>query len=177
MNNVRMPEQNLSPEMIAGLLKFFAACGAKGGCDPISGPKLGIDGTAEEIAAGRDLFVGAKSFANGGPACAQCHHARGVGLLGGGTVGPDLTFSWAKLHDAPWAEALLQSPLEKKAYEGHALSDVEKFQLRSFFADLSRDGTRDPAPEDFFDIGLLSGLATLGFIGIFWVSRNGGART
>ena len=57
--------------------------------------------------AGKKLFTGETSFANGGPACMSCHNA-GVGTLGGGSLGPDLTKVWATksyLINAAWINA------------------------------------------------------------------------
>lgn len=39
---------------------------------------------------GRDLFIGAKRFKNGGPACISCHSIAGLDLPGG-SLAPDLT--------------------------------------------------------------------------------------
>lgn len=172
-NGVRMPEQDLKPEQIAELLQFFAACTVKGGCKPGPAVKLGIDGSLAEVEAGHDLALGLSSFSAGGPACIECHHFRGAGLLGGGTIGSDLTTSWGRLHDQGWADALGRSPLEKKVYQEHELTADEKFQLRVFFADLSRDGRREQPSGDFFDLGALGALALLGAIGVTWVARPG----
>ncbi len=40
---------------------------------------------------GRELFTGAKKFENGGPPCMGCHSIGGIGALGGGALGPDLS--------------------------------------------------------------------------------------
>ncbi|CCF85656.1 c-type cytochrome [Nitrolancea hollandica] len=40
---------------------------------------------------GRELFTGAKRFENGGPPCMGCHSIGGIGALGGGALGPDLS--------------------------------------------------------------------------------------
>ncbi len=173
-NKVRMPEQNLAEAEIDGLLAFFAACTAKKGCQPIGAPKLAIDATQAEIDAGRDLFAGVRRFSKGGPPCAECHHVRGVGDLGGGTLGGELTFSWARLHDKGLEEKMLATPLEQRAYAGRPLSDEEKWQVRGYLAFLSRDGTREPVGGDFFELGLMSALASLGLVGITWFSRHGG---
>ncbi len=44
--------------------------------------------------AGRKLFTGETSFSSGGPPGMSCHNV-GVGALGGGSLGPDLTKVWA----------------------------------------------------------------------------------
>jgi cytochrome c2 len=175
-NGVRMPEQNLAQPDIAGLLAFFKACTGKKGCQPIGAPKLAIDATAAEVEQGRALFSGELKLQRGGPACAECHHARGVGMLGGGTLGGDLTFTWARLHDAGLAEAIGASPIEKMVYAQKELTDAERFALRGYLASLCKDGARELRGNDFFDIGLLSALAALGAVGIAWVSRSGSGR-
>ena len=40
---------------------------------------------------GRALYLGQRSFTNGGTACITCHRNTDIGGLGGGTLGPDLT--------------------------------------------------------------------------------------
>ncbi|MBS0327295.1 MAG: cytochrome c [Proteobacteria bacterium] len=40
---------------------------------------------------GRELFTGALRFHNDGPPCMACHSVAGIGALGGGQLGPDLT--------------------------------------------------------------------------------------
>ena len=179
-NNIRMPEQNLTPAQIDGLIAFFVACTEKDGCTPVGGPKLAIDATADEIAAGGEYFLGTRRFAAGGPACAGCHDVRGQQLLGGGSLGGDLTFAWARLHDKPLAEAILASPVEKQAYAGRAPTEEELFAIRGYLASLSRDGTRPARSRDLFDIGVLGACAIIGALAIGWRSRsngNGGSRT
>jgi len=175
-NKVRMPEQNLAPAEIDGILAFFAACTAKKGCQPIGAPKLAIDATDAEIDAGRGLFAGERRFAKGGPPCAECHHVRGVGALGGGTLGGELTYSWAQLHDSGLSDKMLATPLEQRAYAGRPLTDEESWQVRGYLAFLSRDGTREPVGTDFFQLGVLTAVASLGLAGITWMSRSGGRR-
>lgn len=175
-NKVRMPEQNLAAQEIDGLIAFFTACTAKKGCQPIGAPRLAIDATQQEIDAGRELFNGARRFSKGGPPCAQCHHVRGAGALGGGTLGGELTYAWARLHDKALEERILATPLEQRAYAGRMPTDEEKWQVRGYLAFLSRDGTREPAGGDFFELGLMSAIASLGLVGITWLSRHRGKR-
>ncbi|MBS2021756.1 MAG: cytochrome c [Deltaproteobacteria bacterium] len=170
-NGVRMPDQNLADAEIAALLEFFAACTAKKGCHPSSGPKLGLDATPEEIALGRALFTGEAHFSKGGPACIECHSARGVSLITRGMVGGDLTFAWARLHDGPLNEAIGAAALERAAYGANGPTDAEKFALRGYFADLARDGSRPPSRDDFVQLGFLAAVASLGAVGMVWSAR------
>ncbi len=173
-NNVRMAEQNLTPEQVDGLIAFLVACTEKDGCTPVTGPKLAIDATLDEIAAGREYFLGTRRFAASGPACAGCHDVRGEQLLGGGSLGGDLTFAWARLHDKAMAEAILASPVEKQAYAGRAPTDEETFAVRGYLASLSRDGTRPARTRDLLDLGVLGACAIIGALAIGWRARSNG---
>src|SRR6476646_10160995 len=52
-------------------------------------PNLGLSkGNADT---GKELFTGVARFQNGGPPCMACHSTGGLGALGGGQLGPDLT--------------------------------------------------------------------------------------
>lgn len=53
--------------------------------------------TEAEIQAGRELFLGLRRLASGGPSCVSCHTVQGVGGLGGGRLGPDLTAAYSRL--------------------------------------------------------------------------------
>ncbi|MFN3338009.1 MAG: hypothetical protein ACK42I_10985, partial [Thermomicrobium sp.] len=50
---------------------------------------------------GKELFTGVLRFENGGPPCQACHSIGGIGALGGGQLGPDLT---------PLGAAVAQNP-------------------------------------------------------------------
>ena len=169
-----MAEQGLTPAEIDGLMAFFVACTEKDGCTPISGPKLAIDATPDEIAAGQEYFLGTRRFSAGGPACAGCHDVRGEQLLGGGLLGGDLTFAWARLHDQAMAEAILASPAAKQAYAGRAPTDEELFAVRGYLASLSRDGTRPARSRDLLDLGVLGACAVIGALAIGWRARSNG---
>lgn len=58
-----------------------------------------------DAAVGELLFTGAMRFHNGGASCMGCHSVAGIGALGGGTMGPDLTPAYGK-----YKEALLTWP-------------------------------------------------------------------
>lgn len=46
---------------------------------------------AGNVESGKEYFTGVKRFANGGPPCMGCHSVGGIGALGGGALGPDLS--------------------------------------------------------------------------------------
>lgn len=173
-NQIRMAEQDLTAEQIDGLLVFFAACTEKKGCTPVGGPRLALDASLDEIEAGRAFFVGTQRFSGGGPACAGCHDVRGEQLLGGGSLGGDLTFAWARLHEKGLEEAILASPVERQAYAGRPPTEAERYAVRGYLASLSRDGTRPARSRDLLDLGLLGTCAVLGALAIGWRARGNG---
>src|SRR5690242_13461457 len=58
---------------------------------------LGAPAGDPAASSGEALFTGRTPLANGGPACASCHAATGIGFPGGGSMGPDLTSEMSKL--------------------------------------------------------------------------------
>jgi mono/diheme cytochrome c family protein len=87
--NVPMPNLGLSQAQVEALIAYLAAPGegtsAAGATLPAGDP-----------ARGKAYFVGQQRFANGGPPCMACHSVAGIGTLGGGRLGPDLTGAYNK---------------------------------------------------------------------------------
>ncbi|XXF79901.1 cytochrome c [Myxococcaceae bacterium GXIMD 01537] len=178
-NGIRMPDQQLTDEERTGLFAYLRECTKLGGCKPASlGPKLASDATPDEVEQGRQLFAGALRFAQGGPACVDCHNVRGVGMAGGGTLGRDLTFAFARLGDKGLNPALqdMDFPLMKSLYAKAPLSSEEQYALKAYLWDVSRDGTPPRRDRDFVYLGAVGVLVALGFIGLVWGGRGTGAR-
>ena len=51
----------------------------------------GSETTTGDSAVGKNLFTGSDGFDGGGPPCLACHSIAGIGALGGGALGPNLT--------------------------------------------------------------------------------------
>ena len=162
---VRMPDQPLTDAEVDGVWGYFADCTDKGGCVPApSGPRWGTDATAEEVTRGRDLFAGQRRLARGGAPCFACHAVRGdgaaqgeqLGLMGGGTLGPNLTFAYARLGEKGLTPVLAQmsTPVMQAVYAGAPLEADEQMALKGYLASLARDGTRPRRERDFFFLGL-----------------------
>jgi mono/diheme cytochrome c family protein len=166
---IRMPDQPLTDAEVDGVWAYFTACTDKGGCLPVAtGPRWGLDATDEEIARGRALFAGQRRLARGGAPCFACHAVRGdgaekgrgfgdeLGLMGGGTLGPNLTFAYARLGEKGVTPLLadLSTPVMRAVYAGAPLEADEQMALKGYLASLSRDGTRPRAEGDFFFLGL-----------------------
>ncbi|MCP3162557.1 c-type cytochrome [Myxococcus qinghaiensis] len=175
-NGVRMPDQALSDAERTSLFAFFRECTqkGKGGCKPSPAEKMGTDATPEEVARGRSLFEGTEPLTNGGAACISCHDVRGLGIAGGGTLGPNLTFAFARMGEKGMRPALakLEGPMMGALYAKAPLVEEEQYALKAYLADASRDGSRPRADRDFFYLGVVGLVAALGFIGVVFTTPS-----
>ncbi|HLA97722.1 MAG TPA: cytochrome c [Anaerolineales bacterium] len=87
-NNIPMPNLKLSEAQVAALIAYLES--AQGTTVTMAEQAL-PSGDPDE---GWALFTGARRLENGGPACMSCHSIAGLGALGGGALGPDLTFAY-----------------------------------------------------------------------------------
>jgi len=185
---VRMPDQPLTDAEVDGVWAYFTDCTTKGGCQPVAtGPRWGTDATEQEIALGRDLFSGRHHLRRGGAPCFACHATRGggvahagvtgdgLGLMGGGTLGPNLTFAYARLAEKGMSPLLatMSTPMHA-VYAGTALEEDEQYALKGYLAQLSRDGTRPRPERDFFLLGIEGmGIVLGGFTLRAGIKRKG----
>jgi len=105
--------------------------------------------TAEDAALGERLFLGRAAFASGAPACLSCHTTAGVGGLGGGTLGPDLTAVYSRLEGrkalAAWLSAppsLVMAPVFKSA----PIASDEVLALVAYLKATAETGGTEAAP-------------------------------
>lgn len=164
---VRMPEQPLTDAELDGVWAYFTSCTQKGGCQPVQvGPRWGTDAGDEEIARGRELFNGKRHLQRRGAPCFACHAVRGEGMMGGGTLGPDLTFAYARLGEKGTTPLLAEmaSPVMQAVYGGAPLTDEEQYAIKAYLANVARDGSFPRHERDFFLLGL-EGMGIM--LGIF----------
>jgi len=123
---------------------------------------------------GKALFVGEKSFVNGGPPCISCHSA-GIGALGGGVLGPNLTKAFAD----PTKNALLStawvngggSPVMGPIFSNKNITDVEMLNLRVFFKAASEKEVKPVLTGTFTVLGLGGFVGMLILFSIVWSGR------
>ncbi|MDP2661500.1 MAG: cytochrome c, partial [Dehalococcoidia bacterium] len=99
-NNMAMPNMGVSEAAVAAMLTYL---GAQSGTAPAPGQPQPAPATPGNPATGEALFVGATPLHNGGPPCMACHSIAGIGALGGGALGPDLTQTFDKYGNAGMA--------------------------------------------------------------------------
>jgi ubiquinol-cytochrome c reductase cytochrome c subunit len=118
----------------------------------------------EPALAGKALFSGTTRFTNSGPACAACHSIAGLTFFNGGSVGPDLTGTAAKLGSLGLDMAMrtLYFPTMVAIYRVHPLLPQEQQDLKAFFIEAqSATPPRNRTP-------VVAGLAVLGCL--FWLA-------
>lgn len=118
--------------------------------------------TAGDADRGKLLFQGSDRFAAGGPACLSCHSVSGVGALGGGALGPDLTGAYAKWGGEQGLRAVLETipfPTMAPIFASRQLTAAERRDLIAFLASAAADDR--PGRQAGKLLGLSLGLAGL----------------
>lgn len=171
-NGVQMPALPISAEDIEALIAYFEE--QDGGSAPAPAPIAAQPGDGN-VEAGRNLFTGSSTLQNGGPSCRACHSIAGIGALGGGKLGPDLTTTYDRLGDAmiTWPET---SVTMRPIFTDKTLTDAEKADLLAFFQ--STDVTERSAAVIWQLAGLsLLGAAAIGLlVHLIWRRRLTGVR-
>lgn len=117
---------------------------------------------------GRQLFTGAVPFANDGPACVACHDDEALGVPGGGTMGPDLTNTAARIGPQGIATALdtLYFPTMAPLFSAHPLTADERRAVAAFLEAPTANPEREPL------VTMAMGLAAI-VIGIIFLAITG----
>ena len=132
-----MTDQALSASQVSSILDFISALTQTNKPFVPSGARLSREPVPEDIPLGEKLFWGQTTLQNGGPACVGCHSIAGTGILGGGTLGPDLTQVNVK-YTLPELINILQNPnfpLMSKVFAGKNITDEEIVRLVALFQD------------------------------------------
>jgi len=137
------------------------------GCGAASERKSVEPTSAEAIAAGnvkngQDLFMGYAHFENDGPPCMGCHSVGENGLLGGGSMGPDLTNIFSQRSQTEILAVLSNtgrkiSPVMRPIYTDHPLTWEEQVHLLAFLE------TSVGQPESDKEL-LVIGISLAGFV-------------
>lgn len=179
---VVMPNINgMTPQQAQALLDFIAA-ESKLARSQFAGMQVSDRPlTAQDVAQGRLIFLGEKSLSGGGPACLSCHTIKGLTLLGGGRLGPDLTRVYERLQGRKGLSAWLASPASptmSPVFKDHAMQPEEVLSLIALFEDSAKKGGQDDTTSllNFFLLGV--GGMVLGLISLdaLWKTRFRGVR-
>jgi cytochrome c2 len=160
-HDVQMPNLGLSTADVDNILAFLASPGTAAqasGPAPQAANEPAVKGNPE---IGKDLFTGVVRFANGGPPCMACHSVAGIGALGGGQLGPDLTEVVKRYGGASAVNAFIAgtpTPTMKAVWGQRPLTTQDRANVVSFLA--QAEVSQRPTQA----IWQLAGLAALGVV-------------
>ena len=173
--DVPMPNQGLSTSEVTAVLAYLetetAAAQPSAPAPAGQAASAPVQGNPE---IGKSLFTGATRFQNGGPPCMGCHSVGGIGALGGGGLGPDLTGAVAKYGGAAGLNAFVAgtpTPIMKAIWSRQPLTTEETASVVAF---VSQAEVTQPPAEAIWQLG---GLAALGLVvllavaGLRWRNR------
>ena len=179
----QMPNLGVSDAQLAALVAFLGYA-EQGSSPPSTNPKPTPPSapdvpSAGDAAAGKRLFEGSDRFAGGGPSCLSCHSVAGVGALGGGQLGPDLTGAFEKYGGAQGLQGVLEAvafPTMAPIFGDRPLAAQERADLVAFL-ESAADEER-PALQAGKLVALSLGVAALiGLLAaVVWRRRLHGVR-
>lgn len=169
-NNIPMPNLGLTPDQVSALITYL------GSGTSSASATTGLP--AGDAASGKAYFVGDKRFENGGPHCISCHSIAGIGSLGGGNLGPDLTNSGYIKSDVAFAGFIGAPPTTTMGavWKNTPLTKQEQADLYAF---LSKAAIQKREPSALLQIALLAIVGAAALIALaqwYWGKRLKGVR-
>lgn len=134
-----------------------------------------------DIELGKAMFRGDVRLENGGPSCLSCHTVEGLGGLGGGRLGPDLTRVYERLQGRKNLASWLLAPATETMqpiYAKASLTNEEILPLVAYLEDEARIGKEDTTTAQVIFLLLGLGGTALGFVAAdsIWSGRLRGVR-
>ena len=172
-HDVPMANMGLSSSDVTAVLAYLETAEAQPSAAATGGQAASapVQGNPES---GKELFTGVTRFANGGPPCMACHSVGGIGALGGGQLGPDLTGAASRYGGASGLDAFVAgtpTPTMKAVWSQHPLTNEERASVVAF---VGQAGVSERPAQA---ISQLAGLAALGLVvllaaaGLNWRNR------
>ena len=158
-HDVPMPNLGLSSSDVTAILAYLDTATAQTSAPATAAASApAVQGNSE---IGKDLFTGVVRFQNGGPPCMACHSVGGIGALGGGQLGPDLTAVVSRYGGAAAVDAFVAgtpTPTMRAVWSKNPPTTEERANVVSFLAQAAV--TQRPTEA----IWQLGGLAVLGLV-------------
>ena len=132
--------------------------------------------TPDDVERGMALFTGRQGLTNKGAACIFCHIVPGIGGLGGGKLGPDLTRVYENLQGRTALSAWLLAPATttmQSIFQDTPLEPNEIHSLVALFENRAQQGepARSPDQLNFSLLGLGGGALILVLLDVIWRGR------
>jgi mono/diheme cytochrome c family protein len=173
-HDVPMANLGLSASDVTAVLAFLETAAAQPSAPATAGQAASAPAVQGDPEIGKELFTGVTRFANGGPPCMACHSVGGIGALGGGQLGPDLTGVGERYGGAAGLNAFVAgtpTPTMKAVWSQHPLTTEERASVVAF---LGQAGVSQRPAQAIWQ---LAGLAVLGLLvllavaGLRWQNR------
>lgn len=137
--------------------------------------------TPADVERGLALFTGGEAFKAGTTMCMTCHRMPGVGALGGGNLGPDLTRVYENGKHTTGGRATLSAwlmapatPTMQALMKDHPLEPDEVHSLVALMQDRAANSQPEPVGASmvsFAILGLLGSAFTLFVFDSVWATR------
>lgn len=164
---VPMPNQGLAVDQVAAIVAYLASASVGEAAGASAAPPAG------DARLGKELFTGSRRFQNGGPSCMACHSIGGIGALGGGALGPDLTLAASKFGDAGLASVLasLPFPTMSPIFARRPLAPEEQAHLRAFVMQAAITERSPQAVGRLTAFAVVGAVVLLGLVHVSWRRR------
>ncbi len=169
-NYVVMPNLGLTPQQVKAVIAYIKAESGVVVAPSQTTQGVGLPtGNAEN---GKASSVGDVHLKNGGPFCIGCHTIDDTTILGGGTLGPDLTDAYIKYGDTGLEGILSNLPFLSMSpiYSNHSLTTDEKADLRAYMKLVAGQPHVNKEPI-IIAISLAGFAAAMLVIGFVWRNR------
>ena len=174
--SIAMPNMGLADDQVASLIAYLetqtgsstSAAQTAQPQQPQPQPQPAPAALVGDPTAGKALFTGVQRLQNGGPPCMGCHSVGGIGALGGGALGPDLSGAYVKYNGDAGLTAFLNSVptvTMNAVWTRQPLTPQEQANLAAFFKQVSV--TERPIDA----VGQLAVLAVIGMVVLLLIAQ------
>jgi cytochrome c2 len=161
-HDVEMPNLGLSKSDINSILAYLDTTASGAAAEPSATEAASTPAVKGNPEIGKELFTGVVRYQNGGPPCTACHSTGGIGALGGGQLGPDLTTVVSRLGGTAGVDAFVAgtpTPTMKAVWSKQPLTTEERANVVAFLAGQAGLSQRPAA-----DVWQLAALTVLGVV-------------
>ena len=170
-----MPNLGLSDAEAEAVLAYIDSRSGTAPASPVAAAVL----PKGDVTRGKDFFTGNLRFSGGGPSCMACHSVSGIGALGGGQLGPDLTLAVNKYGGTDGLAAFLGNPPTQTMsviWGPNPLTPQEQADLVAFLDQASLTGRPGDAIVKLSALAVVGAFLFLGLTQLIWRKRLRGVR-